>query len=223
MPPQREKETTLYPHVKAFLEAQGFEVKGEVLGCDVLAVRGDEPKRIVIAELKMSFSLELLLQGVDRMRAADEVWLAVRLTRNGRDRDRRVIRLCRLVGFGLMTVNTATGRVEILAEPEPYKPRPDNPRRKRLLREHAARRGDPSLGGSTRQPVMTAYRQQALSCAAALLEGPKRPKDLKHAAPDAPAILQRNVYGWFDRIERGVYGLTDPGRAALTRWPAPPP
>ncbi len=66
---------------------------------------------------------------------------------------------------------------------------------------------------------MTAYRQQALACAAALVDGPKRPRDLKAAAPDAPKILQGNVYAWFERVERGWYALTAAGRAALERWP----
>ena len=65
---------------------------------------------------------------------------------------------------------------------------------------------------------MTAYRQQALDCAAALREGPKKPRDLKQVAPDALSILQRNVYGWFERVERGIYRLTEPGEAALKRW-----
>jgi hypothetical protein len=30
-----------------------------------------------------------------------------------------------------------------------------------------------------------------------------------------------NVYGWFNRVERGVYGLTVDGQAALARWPQP--
>jgi hypothetical protein len=46
-------------------------------------------------------------------------------------------------------------------------------------------------------------------------------RDLKPAVPDAPKILLHNVYGWFDRVERGVYTLTDAGRAALKRWPQP--
>jgi hypothetical protein len=65
---------------------------------------------------------------------------------------------------------------------------------------------------------MTAYRQQALACAAALSDGPRRPRELKAAMPDAPKILLQNVYGWFVRVERGVYALTDSGRAALMRW-----
>ena len=66
---------------------------------------------------------------------------------------------------------------------------------------------------------MTAYRQQALACAAALSAGPRRPRDVKATVSDAPKILLRNVYGWFVRVERGLYDLTDLGRVALMRWP----
>ena len=69
---------------------------------------------------------------------------------------------------------------------------------------------------------MTAYRQQALACASALSQGPRRVRDLKPEMPDAPKILLHNVYGWFDRAERGIYVLTDAGRAALKRWPQQP-
>ena len=174
-------ETALYPTVKRFLEAAGFQVKGEIRGCDIVAVHdGEEPLRLAIVEMKLGFNMELLLQAVDRLRMADEVWLAVPATRRGRDRDPRVHRLCRLIGLGLMAVNTTRDRVEVLAEPGPYRPRPDQRRRNRLLSEHARRRGDPSVGGSTRQPVMTAYRQQALACAEVLQAGPGRPRDLRY-------------------------------------------
>ncbi len=67
---------------------------------------------------------------------------------------------------------------------------------------------------------MTAYRQQALACAAILGRAPARPRDLKPSAPDAAKILQSNVYGWFTRVERGIYTLTDAGKAALVTWHA---
>jgi hypothetical protein len=156
-------ETSLYPAVKRFLEALGFRVNGEVNGCDAVAMQDGEVLRLAIVEMKLGFSLELLLQAVERMRAADEVWLAVPATRRGRDRDPSVHRLCRLIGLGLMAVNVSRGRVEVLAEPGPYRPRSDQRRRLRLLSEHAKRHGDPSPGGSSRQPIMTAYRQQALT------------------------------------------------------------
>ena len=212
-------ETALYPTVKRFLEAAGFQVKGEIRGCDIVAVHdGEAPQRLAIVEMKLGFNLDLLLQAVDRMRMADEVWLAVPATGRGRDRDPRVHRLCRLVGLGLMAVNVARDRVEVLAEPGPYRPRSDPRRRARLLSEHARRRGDPAVGGSTRQPLMTAYRQQAVACAELLLAGPGRPRDLRTVAPDAGRILRRNVYGWFERTQPGLYRLTKAGEAALLLW-----
>jgi len=211
-------ETALYPTVKRFLEAAGFDVKGELQGCDIVAVHTGESVRLAIVEMKLGFNLALLLQAVDRMRVADEIWLAVPATGRGRDRDPRVHRLCRLIGLGLLAVNPRLDRVEVLAEPGPYKPRPDLRRRKRLLSEHARRRGDPSTGGSTRQPVMTAYRQQALACAVRLLAGPGRPRDLRAVAPEAGRILLRNVYGWFERTTPGVYRLSAAGEAAVRQW-----
>ena len=212
-------ETSLYRPVKAFLEGLGFTVKGEVRGCDLLALKGDEPPIVVIGELKLSFNLELVLQGVDRAAACDEVWLAARLSARGRGRERdpRFRNLCRRLGFGMLGV-TSTGAVEILVSPLAPMPRRDQRRRSRLVEEHRRRDGDPAAGGGTRVPIMTAYRQQALACASSLAEGPKRPRDLRGAIPDAPKILRHNVYGWFARIDRGIYDLTEEGRAAMLRW-----
>jgi hypothetical protein len=214
-------ESSLYLPVKRFLEKLGFEVKGEVCGCDLVALDGGSPVGVVIGELKLTFTLDLVLQAVDRFAACDDVWLAVRASRRGRGRegDPRVKKLCRLLGVGLLSV-FASGKVEVLVEPVPWRPRRDAKRRSRIVDEHRRRRGDPAAGGGTRQPIMTAYRQQALACAVVLAQAPARPRDLKGAIPGAPKILQRNVYGWFVRIERGVYGLTEAGKAALLRWKA---
>ena len=214
----RPRETELYPAVKAFLEARGYQAKGEIGHCDVVGLREGEPPVLVIVEMKNGLSLELLLQGVERLSSADELWLAVRATRRGRDRDRRARQLCRMLGFGLLAVHAARGEVEVLAEPEPYKPRANLKRRRALVAEHRTRRGDPSAGGSRGTPIVTAYRQEALACAAALRAGPGRPRDLRAAAPRAATILQRNVYGWFERVARGSYALTALGHAAVERW-----
>lgn len=212
-------ETSLYLPIKRFLEELGFEVKGEVYGCDVVAVDRGSPTAVVVAELKQTFTLELVLQAVDRLPVCDDVWLAVRASRRGRGResDARVRKLCRLLGFGLLCVSSRS-RVDVLVEPVPWRPRKDARRRSRIVEEHRRRRGDPAAGGSTRQPIMTAYRQQALDCAAALLDAPRRPRDLTSELPDAAKILLRNVYGWFVRVDRGLYALTESGRAALQRW-----
>src|SRR4051794_3300677 len=122
--PRRNGETSLYAAVKAHLERLGYEAKGEVCGCDIVAVRPGEPTILVIAELKLGFTLDLVLQGVARLPGGDEVGLAGPAPRRGRDRDRRAHRLCRLVGFGLLAVDQARQAVEVLAEPGPYRPRP---------------------------------------------------------------------------------------------------
>jgi hypothetical protein len=217
MPCERRTETSLYGPVKRYLESLGYTVKGEVCGCDLVAIRGEEPPIVAIGELKVSFNLDLVLQALERTAACDEVWLAVGAGGRKRLSDPRVRKLCRFLGFGLLGVS-ASDVVEVLVECRPWRPRQDRKRRARLIDEHRKRIGDPALGGSTRHPIMTAYRQQALACAASLAEGPRRTSELRALVPNAPTILLRNWYGWFTRIERGLYELTPEGALALARW-----
>jgi hypothetical protein len=53
------REAALYPSVKRFLEAAGFEVKGEVCGCDIVAVAEGEPSRLAIVQMKRGFNRDL--------------------------------------------------------------------------------------------------------------------------------------------------------------------
>jgi hypothetical protein len=218
-------ESDLYPAIKAYLAAQGYEAKGEVCGCDIVATRGDEPP--VVVELKRAFNLALLLQGVDRLALTDRVYLAV--PRPGRHTAgvsvyRRSVRaLCRRLGLGLMTV--ARGRsgfdVEVVLDPLPYRPRKHGRRLGRLMREHTRRTGDPTRGGVTRTPIMTAYRQEAVRCALLVQAGGTATlKSLRESGlvPNASRILQRDYYGWFRRLGRGTYGLTDRGADDLARF-----
>ena len=55
-------------------------MKGEIHGCDAVAVQEGGQLRLAIVEMKLGFNLDLLLQAMDRMRMADEVWLAVPAT-----------------------------------------------------------------------------------------------------------------------------------------------
>ena len=208
MPPPLE--SALSAPVKALLETQGYDVKGEIRGCDLVGVRGDEPP--VIVELKRTFSLALVHQGIDRLAMTDAVYLAVGAW-PARAAEAR--RLCRRLGLGLIVVTG--GRADVLEDPLPYRPRRDARRAGRLRREHQRRVGDPMPGGSTRVPVMTAYRQQALRCARLLEAGPMTPRAMRAAAdvPSAGAILRDDVYGWFERIAHGTYALTPKGAEAL--------
>ncbi len=209
------RETDLYPPVKRFLEAQGYVVKGEIRDCDVVALRdGDAP---VIVELKTAFSLQLVLQGIDRQGVTDAVYLAFPPPKRRQHSD--IVKLCKRLGLGILLVTG--GHVEALADPAPYQPRKIARRKTMLLKEFAHRVGDTTAGGSARAPRITAYRQDALRCAAFIQRnGPSKPAVLRKEAgvAKAPALLQADVYGWFVRVERGIYGLSPKGEAALVTF-----
>lgn len=209
-------ETDLYLPVKRHLEAQGYAVKAEVKGCDVVAMRGNETP--VIVELKSALTLKLLYQAVDRLTVSDHVYVAIARPKRGVGAS--ALKLCRRLGLGLIVV-TAAGSLEVLADPVPYAPRTNTRKRGLLLKEFNARSGDPNTGGSTRKPLMTAYRQDAIKCAHHLaLSGPTRTRDVKAATgvDRVQSIFRDNVYGWFEKVERGVYGLADAGRSALASY-----
>ena len=219
------KESDLYAPVKALLEGRGYEVKAEVNDCDVVAIKDGAPP--IVVELKLGFTLDLILQGVDRLALSDDVYLAIPAPdtaakrRNWRARQKGNLKLCRRVGVGLMLIDFSrkTGPlVTVLVDPVPYAPRKNKREVTRLMTEFNARTGDPNTGGVTRTKIVTAYRQDALRLAAALAAQP----DMKVAAlkdqtgvVNTGSILQKNHYGWFQRTTRGIYALTDAGQEAM--------
>lgn len=176
-------------------------------------------------ELKTGFALSLFHQAIARQAITDWVYVAV-----PRGRGRPFLKalkdngaLARRLGLGLITVRLSDGLVQVHCDPAPFRPRQSKVRRSRLLREFARREGDPNQGGATRSGLVTAYRQDALRCAAFLAaEGPSRGAVIAKATGVAAAtrIMAADHYGWFDRVSRGVYALTDAGREGLARYDA---
>ncbi len=211
------RETDLYVPVKTYLQAQGYEVKGEVGAVDVMAVRGAEDP--VLVELKLGFSLALLQQGIARQKISDAVYLAV-LHSSGKA-IKGNLELCKRLGLGLMTVRLRDGFVEVLVDPAAYRPRKSVKRKTRLLREFARRVGDPNAGGATRVGLVTSYRQDALRCATFLKDaGASKGAVVAKAAkvPNATRIMADDHYGWFERVSTGVYMLTPKGVEALGQY-----
>ena len=213
------RECDLSPPIQAYLTAQGYTVRAEVNGCDITAVLGDD---LIVVELKQRFSTDLLLQATDRQRIADSVYVALPADSVGKDRYggkrfRGIEHLLKRLELGLILVHFApdtdapTG-VEIVMHPiaEP-KPRRKPAVRRTILREIAGRAsGDYNIGGVTKRSILTAYREQAIFLACCLDRyGPQTPTVLRArgTSPKAQKILFRNVYGWFERRERGVYAL----------------
>ncbi|MFZ5962286.1 DUF2161 domain-containing phosphodiesterase [Thalassococcus sp. BH17M4-6] len=215
-----QRESELYAPVKALLQRQGYVVKGEVGKADLVATRGGEEP--VIVELKLRLTLALFHQAVARQALSDLVYIAV--PRPTGAQAKRALKdnlaLCRRLGLGFITVR-GDGKVEVLCDPGPYAPRKNRKAQARLLREFERLRGDPNDGGATRYGIVTGYRQDALRCAAYLAEqGPSKGATVAKAVGVKPAtrIMADNHYGWFERVEKGIYALTDTGRAGLVHW-----
>ncbi|BCG58405.1 DUF2161 family putative PD-(D/E)XK-type phosphodiesterase [Paenibacillus sp. URB8-2] len=196
------RETELYAPLKFFFERQGYVIKGEVRSCDLVGVREDgEPPLIV--EMKKTFNLSLLLQGIERLKLSPVVYLAVERCREKKgaasQRWGELSSLCRRLGLGLVTVvfyKTKAPLVEVLAEPEaPAGPvRSGGRRRERLLHEFRERSGDYNTGGSARVKLVTAYREKALRVAAAL-EAAEREAAEREAALAAAVGEPRSAAG----------------------------
>ena len=214
------RESDLSLPVKRWLEARGLSVKGEVGAADLVGIGLDDP---VIVELKLSFSLTLFHQAVQRLKLSPLVFIAV--ARPEGKTATRVIRdnldLCRRLGIGLLTVRTRDLFVECHAEPGAALPRASKVKRARLLKEFDRRLGDPNDGGATRHGLVTGYRQDALRCAAYLAEyGASRGAAVARdtGVKVATRIMADNHYGWFTKVSTGVYGLNDAGLKGLADW-----
>jgi hypothetical protein len=217
------RETELYPAIKSFLEGQGYEVKAEIGAVDVCAIRDGEPP--VIVEMKLNFTLSLVHQGVARQAITDDVYLAIPRGKGARFlkslKDNKV--LCRRLGIGLITVRLGkTDLVEVHLDPLPFSPRKSKLRQGRLLREFARRVGDPNTGGATRVGLVTAYRQDAILCARFLMtKGPSKGALVAKETGVAPAtrMMAADHYGWFERVDKGIYAVTPKGLAEIRAYP----
>jgi len=215
------RETDLYAPLKSFLEDQGYEVKGEIGAVDVVARRAEEAPLIV--EMKTGFTLSVVHQAIARQSISDVVYIAI--PRGSGATFRKSLKanmsLCRRLGLGLISIRLKDGFVETHADPGPYAPRKSKHKKAVLLREFAKRTGDPNQGGSTRRGLMTAYRQDALRCLQVLNDqGPTKAANVSKISgvEKARRLMADNHYGWFERVETGIYALSAGGQKATQEY-----
>lgn len=181
------------------------------------APEGCEP---IIVELKTGFTLSLFHQAVNRQSMTDHVYIAVphKTGKAALTSMRKNKMLCRRLRIGLMTVKLSTGHVAVHCEPKAFTPRKIKKKKEKLLSEFERRHGDPNEGGMTSEGLMTSYRQGALRCAKVLHdEGACKGSYVAKMAgfEKATSLMNFNHYGWFEKIDRGIYGLTPIGAQAL--------
>jgi len=216
------KETHLYPPLKTWLEAQGYTVRGEVGRCDLAA---EKDGLLIAIELKLHPSLVLLAQAAERQEYADSVYVALPATpeKPRPPSSRSLRRLLSRLGIGLILISfmKKKTKVEVLIHPAGGSGMPRRRPKKKdaILREISGRDMDITPGGLAGGKLkVSAYRQRAIRLAAWL-------SILKEASPaclrelgapeDTGIILSKNLYGWFERVRRGVYRLHEAGETAL--------
>ncbi len=215
------RESDLYEPIKRHFQNLGYVVKGEVGAADVMAVRGNEPA--IIIELKLGFSLTLFHQATERLRISDHVYVAVVRPEGkfGYKRLKLNQNLCRRLGLGLLTLRVRDQFVELHCMPEQYNPRKSAKKSKQIRKLFERLDGDPNSGGATRHGLVTGYRQDALKCATFLaISGASRGAVVakETGVESATSLMRNNVYGWFDKVEQGVYALNSTGKKGLTDW-----
>ena len=215
------KESDLYIPLKKYLQAQNYEVKGEVCDCDVVALRQDEEP--VIVELKLTLNLDVILQGVDRVTLSSLIYIGIpHDCKSFKKRKKLSIKLLKMLGFGLVLIDIKSEKVEVLFDPSEYKPRKIKQQKEQLLGEFQSRVGDPNLGGmSSKKGVLTSYRQKALKIALYLEKNEAVKASLISSEleePKARDIMYKNFYGWFDRVSTGLYSLSSKGKKEIGLW-----
>jgi hypothetical protein len=200
-------ESDLYPVVARFFEEQGFSVKGEVCGCDLVGVNGEA---IIIAELKVTFNIKLLYQAVRRLAITDRVYAVIfkPKTRQKMSYWQMMKSLCRRLHIGLLVVDGDD--VLVIAEPGPFSAKAPSKQRTKVLREFNGRRISQNTGGVTGKKLQTAYLEAAIQISVFLKEH-KKLKTTELVAlgcsERAAKILYHNHYGWFQKTGRGEYKL----------------
>jgi hypothetical protein len=221
------QEVDLYKPIQKYFVREGYEVYGEVKDCDMAGIKGDE---LVVIELKRNLSVDLLVQATKRQRLTDTVYIAIPKPSYNL-RSKRWTDLCHLVRrleLGLIIV-TFTGnrkKVEIIFHPSTFDRRKilgqNKRKRDALLKEINGRSADYNVGGSNRTKIMTAYKESCIQIACYLEHsGPLSPKALTQmgTGDKTSSILAKNYYGWFERIKRGVYVISEKGKEEVKEYP----
>jgi len=217
------KETDLYLPLKNYLEKQGYQVNSEVKRCDLTALKGEE---LIIIELKIRFSLRLLAQALKRQEVCDSVYVALPIPQEKKQLSnyKDVSLILKRLGIGLILVRflKKSTRVEIAFHPtgsEGLPPRKRKKKRQIILREIHSRFIETNQAGQTSTaPYLSAYRQQCLLIAWHLSkQGPSSPAQLKKLGTDdrTGTMLYTNLFGWFERISRGIYTLSEEGQEVI--------
>lgn len=214
------KETDLYEPIRAFLEEEGYQVQAEVKNCDIAAVKDGQ---LLIVELKKAFSLKLVYQGLERQSLTEQVFVAIPRPKKGaREKSwKDMLKLLKRLELGLLTValDSPLKTVDVVLEPSDSLAWKNRKKRERVKAEMENRQMDVNVGGMTRRKIITVFREKSIRLACLLeKEGQVSMASLRERGMgDYVGLLSRNYDKWFQRVEKGVYSLSEKGKEALEK------
>lgn len=213
------KECDLYPPVYNYFKSLGYEVKAEVKDCDLVAVKGSE---IVIAELKTNFCLKLIYQAIERQSISNFVYVVIPRPKKGAKNKewRSMLKLMKRLDIGIITVamDSEIKTIDVVSSPVGQNKLKNSKKREQVNREFNERNMDTNTGGISRTKILTAYKEKCIHTLCIIEKhGYITPANLKKYLNEkyADRILRNNYYGWFDKIEKGVYGISLEGKKVL--------
>ena len=220
------REEDLYKPIYDYFCDLGYTVRSEVNHCDIAAFKGDE---LIVVEMKKSLNLDVILQATLRQKFADMVYIAVEPGKNlFSKRWKNLSYLLKRLQLGLMLVSLKKdlSLVEVAFDPEPFdmiRSKGHGKKKKQdLIKEFDARHGDFNTGGSTGKKLMTAYREMSIYITCCLIKyGPLSPKALRELGTDekkTTTILWKNHYGWFEKVSRGLYDISEKGQYEVMKY-----
>jgi hypothetical protein len=207
-------EKQMYPIIKNFFENQGYKVHSEIEHIDMVAIKED----IMIAiEMKDVFSIGLMYQGVQRLHSVDLVYLAIprpsyQVLTSKLFKEKRTI--VRRLELGLLLVDLKKESIEVLFESSSYHLKKSSKRKEKLLTEFKQRKTNINEAGTNRVKIMTAYKEHAIKILDFMSLSPKTTKEIYAYTKSKKSmdILQKNYYKWFERVDRGIYQMSEHGK-----------
>ena len=211
-------ESSMYKPIEEYFTSNGYKVNAEVNGCDVVATRNDE---IVVIEMKVHFSLELVYQAIERQKITNIVYVAIpRMTKFSKYEN--MLKLLKRLELGLIVVSmdSPIPKMEVVLCPSNSKVLRASKMKEKVIEEVRGRTfANLNEGGSRAKRLNTAFREKSIKVACSLERaGICSATDLVRTygcGQDTINILYHNYYGWFDRVSRGNYSLSEKGKNDL--------
>ncbi len=220
-------EVDLYEPIRSYFIDQGYAVQGEVNHCDLTAIKEDE---LIIVEMKLNLTVDLLVQAANRQRLTDQVYIAIPKPKYNlfSKKWKDICHLIKRLELGLILVSfqDVEASMDIKITPVTFdrlkSMQRSKKKRNNVIKEANERFGDYNVGGSTKTKIMTVYKQNCIQIACLLDQfGSLSPKTLREMGTGEKTwtILHQNYYGWYSKVSRGIYTLSEKAKDELEHYP----